>query len=60
MLAGVVVLRHDLQVRRMIVVFIAVNVMDNLARQQCSAEHLLGYHAMLVATMPLAVGAWLY
>jgi hypothetical protein len=44
----------------MIVVFIAVNVMDNLARQQCSAEHLLGYHAMLVATMPLAVGAWLY
>lgn len=49
-------LSHYLQVIAVVVVLIAVDVMDDLATLERSAQHLLGNHAVRVTAMKLAVG----
>jgi hypothetical protein len=56
MLAGVIVLRHDSQIRRIVVVFITVDVMHNFAGCQRPAEHLFSNNSMLVSAMALSIG----
>ena len=49
-------LRHDLQIGRIVVLLVAINVMNNLALDQGSADHLLGNDSMDVPAVNLSIG----
>jgi hypothetical protein len=55
MLAGVIVLRHDLQIQRIVVVLVTVDVMHNLAGRQRPAENLFSNNSMLMPAMALSI-----
>ena len=49
-------LRHDLQVGRIVVLLVPINVMNNLAFDQGSADHLLGNNSMNVPAVDFSIG----
>lgn len=52
-------LGHDLQVARVVVVLVAVDVVDDLVSLQRPAKHLFGNHTMLMPAVKLAVSVGL-
>lgn len=56
MLAHVLALGHDGEIIHIVVQLIAIDVMDDLARQERTSDFFLSYNAMLVATQIFAIG----
>ena len=52
--------RHDSEVFRCVVVFVLIQVMDMLVTAQGPADHDLRDNTMLMPTVQLAIGRWLY
>lgn len=59
MFSDVMVLRHNHQVRRVVVVLVPVDVMHDLTTLKWSAKHLFSHNTMLVTSVSFAIGRFL-